>query len=94
VLLLDEPMGALDPMVRAGLQRDLKHLFDALDKTVVLVTHSLDEAGYLGDEVALMRAGRIVERGKMHDLERSRDAFTRAFVEAQRGGTVAAPGAA
>ncbi len=85
VLLLDEPMGALDPMVRARLQRDLKRIFAELEKTVVLVTHSLDEAAYLGDEVVLMREGHIVERGTMHDLERSSDAFTREFVEAQRG---------
>jgi osmoprotectant transport system ATP-binding protein len=95
VLLLDEPMGALDPMVRAGLQRDLRHIFKELEKTVVLVTHSLEEAAYLGDEVVLMREGRIVERGTMHDLERSRDAFVREFVEAQRGlgGVVAPPSA-
>jgi osmoprotectant transport system ATP-binding protein len=85
VLLLDEPMGALDPMVRARLQRDLRRIFTELQKTVVLVTHSLDEAAYLGDEVALMRDGRIVERGTMGDLERSDDAFTREFVDAQRG---------
>jgi osmoprotectant transport system ATP-binding protein len=95
VLLLDEPMGALDPMVRASLQRDLRHVFTELEKTVVLVTHSLEEAAYLGDEVVLMREGRIVARGTMHDLERSRDPFVREFVEAQRGlGAIAAPGAA
>jgi osmoprotectant transport system ATP-binding protein len=72
-------------MVRARLQRDLKRIFAELEKTVVLVTHSLDEAAYLGDEVVLMREGHIVEHGTMHDLERSDDAFTREFVEAQRG---------
>ncbi len=85
VLLLDEPMGALDPMVRARLQRDLKRIFAELEKTVILVTHSLDEAAYLGDEVVLMRDGHIVQRGTMRDLERSDDAFTREFVDAQRG---------
>src|SRR5277367_5017696 len=55
LLLLDEPMGALDPMVRARLQHDLKGIFSGLAKTVVLVTHSLDEAAYLSDEVVLMR---------------------------------------
>ena len=91
VLLLDEPMGALDPMVRARLQRDLRRIFTELQKTVVLVTHSIDEAAYLGDEVALMRDGRIVERGTMGDLERSDDAFTREFVDAQRGMEPEAP---
>jgi osmoprotectant transport system ATP-binding protein len=84
ILLLDEPMGALDPMVRARLQRDLKGIFTDLGKTVLLVTHSLDEAAYLGDEVALMRDGRVVERGKMRELVESTDPFVHEFVEAQR----------
>src|SRR5262249_11102178 len=53
LLLLDEPMGALDPMVRARLQEDMKRIFAGLGKTVLLVTHDLVEAAYLGDEVAL-----------------------------------------
>ncbi len=46
VLLLDEPLGALDPMIRADLQVDLKRIFQALGKTVVLVTHDIAEAGF------------------------------------------------
>ncbi len=84
LLLLDEPMGALDPMVRARLQRDLKRIFAELGKTVLLVTHSLDEAAYLGDEVVLMNAGHVVQRGRMHELVESKDPFVREFVEAQR----------
>jgi osmoprotectant transport system ATP-binding protein len=84
VLLLDEPMGALDPMVRARLQGDLKHIFAGLGKTVLLVTHSLDEAAYLGDEVVLMNEGRVVQRGRMRELLDSTDPFVREFVEAQR----------
>jgi osmoprotectant transport system ATP-binding protein len=85
LLLLDEPMAALDPMIRAHLQLDLKRIFAELAKTVVLVTHSLGEAALLGDEVALMHAGRVVERGTMRDLASSADPFAREFVDAQRG---------
>jgi osmoprotectant transport system ATP-binding protein len=84
VLLLDEPMGALDPIVRAKLREDLKRVFFELGKTVLLVTHDLGEAAYLGDEVALMRQGRIVQRGSMRDLvEAPADPFVREFIEAQ-----------
>jgi osmoprotectant transport system ATP-binding protein len=84
-LLLDEPMGALDPMVRSRLQDDLKRIFSDLGKTVLLVTHSLDEAAYLGDEVALMREGRMLQRGKMRDfVDAPADPFVREFIEAQR----------
>jgi osmoprotectant transport system ATP-binding protein len=93
LLLLDEPMGALDPMVRARLQSDLKRIFSELEKTVIFVTHSLDEAAFLGDEVLLMRDGRVVQRGTMRDLESAADPFTREFVDVQRGhGRGAAPG--
>jgi osmoprotectant transport system ATP-binding protein len=85
ILLLDEPMGALDPMVRRQLQQDLRRIFSELGKTVVLVTHDLDEAAYLGDEVALMRAGTIVQKGPMRELVDAPAApFVREFVEAQR----------
>jgi osmoprotectant transport system ATP-binding protein len=85
LLLLDEPMGALDPIVRVRLQNDLKRIFGELRKTVLLVTHSLDEAAYLGDEVALMRDGRVLQRGAMKDLVGSpADPFVREFVAAQR----------
>jgi len=90
LLLLDEPMGALDPMVRARLQQDLKRIFAELEKTVIFVTHSLEEAAFLGDEVVLMRDGRVVQRGTMRDLETASDPFTREFVEVQRGSHVRA----
>jgi osmoprotectant transport system ATP-binding protein len=85
LLLLDEPMGALDPMVRARLQHDLKRIFAELEKTVLLVTHSIEEAAYLSAEIALMRDGRIVQRGSLRDLESADDPFAREFVAAQRG---------
>src|SRR5205807_7363624 len=60
LLLLDEPLGALDPLVRASLQQDLKHIFARLAQTVLLVTHDLAEAAYLGDHIVLMNEGKIV----------------------------------
>jgi osmoprotectant transport system ATP-binding protein len=85
VLLLDEPMGALDPIVRSRLQADLKNIFAELGKTVLLVTHSLDEAAYLGDQIALMRDGRVIQRGTLNELvDAPVDPFVREFVEAQR----------
>ena len=85
LLLLDEPMGALDPIVRARLQEDLKGIFTALKKTVVLVTHDLGEAAYLAEDVVLMREGRVLQRGALRDLAtRPADPFVSDFLEAQR----------
>lgn len=85
ILLLDEPMGALDPIVRYDLQEDLKQIFAALHKTVVLVTHDMGEAGFFGEDLMLMNAGRIVQRGTMADFfERPADEFVRRFITAQR----------
>jgi osmoprotectant transport system ATP-binding protein len=85
LLLLDEPMGALDPMVRRDLQEDLRRIFAELEKTVILVTHDMAEAAYLGDEVALMRDGRILQRGTMAALvETPADPFVDEFLRAQR----------
>ena len=85
VLLLDEPMGALDPLVRAELQHDLKEIFRTLNKAVVLVTHDMGEAGYFGDVVLLMNDGRVVQRGTLGDfLNAPADDFVRRFVSAQR----------
>jgi osmoprotectant transport system ATP-binding protein len=85
LILLDEPLGALDPIIRSDLQTDLRSIFRSLGKTVVLVTHDLGEAGYLGDDLVLMRDGRIVQRGVLDDLVRKpSDEFVTRFVRAQR----------
>ncbi|MFW6084780.1 MAG: ABC transporter ATP-binding protein, partial [Gemmatimonadota bacterium] len=85
LLLLDEPLGALDPMIRAELQADLRELFRSLGRTVVMVTHDLAEAAFFADRIILMRAGRIVQSGSLEDLEqRPADDFVRRFVSAQR----------
>ncbi len=68
VVLLDEPLGALDPVTRAELQQELRQVFRSLGTTVVLVTHDLDEAALLGDRVALMHEGRLVQVGPVEEL--------------------------
>ncbi len=68
VLLLDEPLAALDPVVRAQLQDDLVAIFESLNKTVLLVTHDMAEAAYLATTLAVMASGAIVQRGRLSDL--------------------------
>jgi osmoprotectant transport system ATP-binding protein len=86
LLLLDEPLGALDPLVRASLQKDLKEIFTQLGQTVLLVTHDLPEAAYFGHTIVLMNEGRIVQQGSLADLrERPVDPFVSEFISAQRG---------
>ncbi len=63
LLLLDEPLGALDPMIRYQLQQELKAIFATLAKTVVMVTHDIAEAAFFGHTLVLMRAGRVVQTG-------------------------------
>jgi osmoprotectant transport system ATP-binding protein len=85
VLLLDEPLAALDPLVRAALQADLRDAFRALGKSVVLVTHDMAEAAFLAESIAVLRDGEILQRGTMRDLvERPEHAFVRELVGAQR----------
>jgi len=69
ILLMDEPFGALDPITRGELQRDFKQLEHLVGKTTVFVSHDLDEAFLLGDRVALLSAGRLVQVGTPEDLE-------------------------
>ncbi|HBI41766.1 MAG TPA: ABC transporter ATP-binding protein [Planctomycetales bacterium] len=85
LLLLDEPLGALDPLIRSDLQADLKAVFQKLHKTVVLVTHDLGEAGFLGDLLVLMQQGRIVQQDSFRNLiDKPAEAFVTRFINAQR----------
>lgn len=85
LLLLDEPLGALDPLVRASLQQDLKEIFARLQQTALLVTHDLAEAAYLGKEIVLMNEGRIVQQGSISDLRQNpANDFVSEFINAQR----------
>ncbi len=97
VLLLDEPLGALDPLIRAELQTELKDLFAELGKTVVLVTHDLAEAAYLaGDDIVLLKQGQVEQRGPFAEIrDKPKSDFVKAFVAAQmqRVGALTAGGA-
>lgn len=85
LLLLDEPLGALDPLVRAALQKDLKQIFHELEQTAILVTHDLAEAAYLGHKLVLMNEGRVVQQGTLTDLrDRPANVFVTEFINAQR----------
>ena len=85
ILLLDEPLGALDPLIRYDLQEDLKKIFRELNKTVILVTHDLSEAGFFGDKIILMMDGKVIQVGTIKDLiQNPADKFVTKFITAQR----------
>ncbi len=83
-IILDEPLGALDPLIRADLQDELRDIFAQLGKTVLLVTHDLAEAAFLAERIVLMNRGRVIQTGGFADLvERPADPFVTRFVRAQ-----------
>jgi osmoprotectant transport system ATP-binding protein len=85
LLLMDEPLGALDPMIRFDLQNDLKNIFARLDKSVLMVTHDIGEAAFFGDELILLKQGQLIQRGTISDLTHNpADEFVSRFIKAQR----------
>jgi osmoprotectant transport system ATP-binding protein len=85
VMLLDEPMAALDPLIRRSLQQELKSIFQRLGKTVLLVTHDLGEAVFLAEQITLLHEGKVVQTGTYRDLlQNPADPFATAFINAQR----------
>jgi osmoprotectant transport system ATP-binding protein len=85
VMLLDEPMAALDPLIRRSLQQELKSIFQHLGKTVLLVTHDLGEAVYLAEQITLLHEGKIIQTAAYRDLlQKPADPFVTAFINAQR----------
>jgi osmoprotectant transport system ATP-binding protein len=83
VLLMDEPFGAIDPVARLRLQDEFRLILSKVKKTVVLVTHDLDEAIKLGDRLAIMRAGRLVQYDTPDQiLSHPADAFVAEFIGA------------
>jgi osmoprotectant transport system ATP-binding protein len=87
ILLMDEPFGAVDPLVRDDLQQELMRLRTKLDKTVVFVTHDIDEAFLLGDQVVILeKGGRIAQQGTPQEiLSNPANDFVRDFVGADKG---------
>ena len=85
IVLLDEPMGALDPLIRSELQHELQQIFSALGKTVIVVTHDIAEAGFLATEIVLLKAGEIAQIGSLSDLvKHPSEEFVENFINAQR----------
>ena len=85
VLLMDEPFGAVDPVVRARLQDEVLHLLRSLRKTVLIVTHDVEEAVRLGDAVAVLRAGRLLRHAPAAEiLADPGDPFVAEFLGADR----------
>ena len=84
-LLLDEPLGALDPLIRFDLQNDLKEIFKSLNKTVILVTHDLNEAVFFGDKILLIKEGSLIQQGTITDfISNPAEPFVTKFVKSQR----------
>ncbi|MEG3978323.1 ATP-binding cassette domain-containing protein [Microcoleus sp. herbarium8] len=81
MLLMDEPFGALDPITRLELQQEFGQLQQQLGKTVIFVTHGIQEAFLLASKIGLMQDGRLVELGSPDDFLKSQHPEARAFIE-------------
>jgi len=82
VLLMDEAFSALDPLIRSEMQQQLVGLQQDLQKTIVFITHDLNEAMFLGDRIAIMKEGRIIQIGTTEEiLQEPADDYVRAFVQ-------------
>ena len=85
VMLMDEPFGALDPITRAALQDEFLRILNELGKTIVFVTHDIDEALKMGSRIAILRAGRLVQYDRPEAiLAHPADAFVESFVGSDR----------
>jgi glycine betaine/proline transport system ATP-binding protein len=81
ILLMDEPFSALDPLIRRKLQDELLTLQERVKKTILFVSHDLDEALKLGDHISILEGGRIVQTGTAHDIvERPANEYVAEFV--------------
>ena len=86
IMLMDEPFGAIDPITRDRLQNDFLRLHRQVRKTIIFVTHDIDEAIKMGDRIAIMREGHLIQWGSSDELLASpADDFVASFVGADRG---------
>src|SRR5205807_4808249 len=86
IMLMDEPFGAIDPIARDRLQNDFLRLHRQVRKTVIFVTHDIDEAIKMGDKIAIMRDGHLVQLATADELLASpADDFVASFVGEDRG---------
>ncbi|AGB41947.1 glycine betaine/L-proline transport ATP binding subunit [Halobacteroides halobius DSM 5150] len=82
ILLMDEPFSALDPLIKREMQNQLLDLFDEMKKTIIFITHDLDEALKLGDRIAIMKDGEIVQIGNHEEiLTNAKNDYVRDFVQ-------------
>jgi osmoprotectant transport system ATP-binding protein len=95
ILLMDEPFGALDPLTRAEMQDMLLELMERMKKTVLVVTHDLDEALYLADRIVLLSEGKLLADLEPNEFMRSQEpevkSYIRAFHRGERGAAKARP---
>jgi osmoprotectant transport system ATP-binding protein len=80
ILLMDEPFGAVDPITREQLQNELLHIQETINKTIIFVTHDMQEAFKVGNQIGIMRKGKFIEIGTAMEIIKSEDQFVRAFV--------------
>jgi glycine betaine/proline transport system ATP-binding protein len=82
LLLMDEPFSALDPLIRREMQGELLSIEDYMDKTVVFITHDMNEAFKLGDRIALLKDGKVVQVGQPREFfENPADEYVESFIE-------------
>ena len=81
IILMDEPFSALDPITRANLQEDVKKLQKQIHKTIVFVTHDIEEAFLLGDKICIIQDGKLVQAGTKHEIiSNPKNDFVKKFI--------------
>ena len=82
ILLMDEAFSALDPLIRSEMQDELMSIQDSMKKTIIFITHDLDEALKIGDQIAIMKDGAIIQTGSPEEiLEHPADEYVRSFIK-------------